>query len=91
MGLENRPQCPMMLGLIKPSSGIIEVFGKDLEKERIEILKRMNFSSTSANLPSNLTVAQNLKVFAGLYRVRKPQQKIDKLMELFEISHLKNG
>jgi ABC-2 type transport system ATP-binding protein len=80
----------MMLGLIKPTSGIIEVFGKDLEKERIEILKRMNFCSSYANLPSNLTVAQNLKVFAGLYHVRKPQQKIDELMELFEISHLKN-
>ena len=79
----------MMLGLIKPTSGLIEVFGKDLEKERIEILKRMNFSSTYANLPSNLTVDQNLSVFAGLYHVRRPKQKINELLELFEISHLK--
>ena len=57
----------MMLGLIKPSSGSIEIFGQDLEKNRIPILKRMNFSSTYANLPSNLTVWQNLLVFTGLY------------------------
>ena len=80
----------MMLGLIKPTSGSIEIFGKDLEKERIEILRRMNFSSTYANLPSNLTVAQNLLVFAGLYDVKKPKEKIGAMMELFEISHLKN-
>ena len=79
----------MLLGLIKPTSGLIEVFGMDLEKERIEILKRMNFSSTYANLPSNLSVQQNLNVFAGLYHVKNPRQKIDELLELFEISHLK--
>ena len=79
----------MMLGLIQPTSGTIEIFGKDLEKERIEILNRMNFSSTYANLPSNLTVEQNLKVFAGLYHVSEPKQKMDELLELFEIAHLK--
>ena len=79
----------MLLGLIKPTSGVIEVFGKDLEKERIEILKRMNFCSTYANLPSNLTVEQNLKVFAGLYHVKNQKQKITDLLELFEITHLK--
>ena len=78
----------MMLGLIKPTSGSIEIFGKDLENERIEILKRMNFSSTYANLPSNLTVAQNLHVFAGLYDVRKAKEKIKRMTDLFEISHL---
>ena len=78
----------MMLGLIKPTSGRIEVFGLDLEKHRIEILKRMNFSSTYANLPSNLTVAQNLKVFAGLYSIKKPKEIIEEMMAVFEISHL---
>ncbi|MBH54604.1 MAG: ABC transporter ATP-binding protein [Opitutaceae bacterium] len=79
----------MMLGLIKPSSGSIEIFGQDLEKNRIPILKRMNFSSTYANLPSNLTVWQNLLVFTGLYHVKHPRQKMEEMMELFEISHLK--
>jgi ABC-2 type transport system ATP-binding protein len=79
----------MMLGLIKPTSGSIEVFGMDLEKDRIQILKRMNFSSTYANLPSNLTVDQNLKVFAGLYCIKNSKDKIEEMMDLFEIAHLR--
>lgn len=78
----------MMLGLIKPTSGSIEVFGMNLEKDRIEILKRMNFSSSYANLPSNLTVAQNLSIFAGLYGIKNPKEKIKEMMEVFEIAHL---
>lgn len=79
----------MLLGLIKPTSGVIEIFGKDFAKSRIEVLRRMNFSSAYANLPSNLTVSQNLSVFAGLYDLKKPRDKVEELMELFEISHLR--
>ena len=46
----------MILGLTIPNEGTITVFGKDLQKHRIEILKRTNFCTTSANLPSNLKV-----------------------------------
>ena len=79
----------MMLGLIKPSSGSIEIFEKNLEQHRIEILKRINFSSTYANLPTNLTVAQNLRVFARLYGVKRAREKSEEMMRLFEIEHLK--
>ena len=41
-------------------------------------------------MPSNLKVAENLQIFSKLYRVAKPRQKIAKLLELFEISHLKD-
>ena len=43
----------MMLGLIKPTSGTINIFGKDLEKSRIEILKQMNFRSNSCLFDAN--------------------------------------
>ena len=46
----------MILGLTIPNEGTITVFGKDLQKHRIEILKRTNFCTTYANLPSNLKV-----------------------------------
>lgn len=41
----------ILLGLIKPSGGKITVFGKDLERHRIEILQRSNFSSASPDCP----------------------------------------
>ena len=78
----------MLLGLTIPDSGRIEAFGMDLKKHRIEILKRSNFSSTYADLPANLSVLQNLKVFAKIYGVAHPRERITELLELFEISHL---
>ena len=38
----------MLLGLTLPTSGRIEVFGKELHANRIEILKRTNFSSAAS-------------------------------------------
>ena len=81
----------MILGLTIPDGGSIHVFGKDLAKHRIEILKRTNFCTTYAQLPSNLKVWQNLRVFAGLYGVPNPRQKIDELLELLEIAHLRDS
>lgn len=79
----------MLLGLTTPTSGTIRAFGMDMFKNRVEVLKRTNFSSAYTNLPSNLKVWQNLKVFAMIYGVKNAAKKIDELLELFEITDLK--
>jgi ABC-2 type transport system ATP-binding protein len=79
----------ILLGLITPTSGSLRVFGRDLERHRVEVLRRMNFSSAYTALPSNLKVIENLMVFARLYSVKNAEQKIDELLELLEIKHLK--
>ena len=79
----------MLLGLTTPTSGSIQVFGKDLARHRIEILKRVNFSSAYTALPSNLYVWQNLAVFARIYGVPNAKQKITELLELLEIGDLR--
>jgi len=81
----------MILGLITPSAGSVRIFGKDMQKNRIEILQRSNFSSAYANLPTNLRVWQNMYVFAKVYGVKDHNKKVDLLMEMFEIAHLKNS
>lgn len=78
----------MLLGLTTPTSGEISVFGKDLTKHRVEVLGRMNFSSAYTALPGNLCVWQNLRVFARIYGVKNPKQKIAELLELLEIGYL---
>ncbi|MEZ0275068.1 MAG: ATP-binding cassette domain-containing protein, partial [Roseimicrobium sp.] len=75
--------------LTTPTSGSIEAFGMDLQKHRIAILQRTNFSSAYTALPGNLRVWQNLLVFAKLYSVKNANKKIDELLELFEISELR--
>jgi ABC-2 type transport system ATP-binding protein len=79
-----------MLGLTTPTSGGLYAFGLELQKHRIEILKRANFCSAFTALPANLLVWQNLLVFAKIYRVPKPKARIDELLELTEITHLRN-
>jgi ABC-2 type transport system ATP-binding protein len=81
----------MILGLTIPDDGSIHVFGMDLARHRIEILKRTNFCTTYAQLPSNLKVWQNLRIFAGLYGVRDHREKIAELLELLEITHLRDS
>jgi ABC-2 type transport system ATP-binding protein len=74
-----------MLGLITPTSGSIRILGLDVSRHRRRILAQVNFSSAYTALPSNLTVRENLIVFARLYGLRSAREKINTLLELFEI------
>lgn len=78
----------ILLGLVTPTSGTVNIFGMSIEKERIKILQRCNFSSAYIWLPDNLKVRENLNVFAALYQIKKQKEKIDELLTMFEISHL---
>jgi ABC-2 type transport system ATP-binding protein len=75
----------LLLGLTTPSSGRLRVLGHDVARERLRILPRVNFSSAYTALPGNLTVLENLTVFAKLYGLRRPYPKLLELLELFEI------
>ena len=81
----------MILGLIRPTSGQIEIFGQDHEQHRIAILRRMNFASVGVNLPMNLPVSKNLWIFAQLYGVKDAWRRIDGLLNLLEINHLRDA
>lgn len=70
----------MILGLVKPTSGEIIIKGKNIEKERINLLEKMNFISPYVELPKKLTVEENLKVYAGLYGVKNINEKISELV-----------
>ncbi len=75
----------ILLGLITPSSGQIEIFGKDFETNRVDILQRANFMSAYTSLPSNLSVKENLLVFARLYSVVEPEKRIRELADLLDL------
>jgi ABC-2 type transport system ATP-binding protein len=78
----------MILGLTTPTSGSIHVFGLDLAKHRIEILERTNFCTTYATLPGNLKVRSNLEIFARLYSVKQPKERVAELLALLDIERL---
>jgi ABC-2 type transport system ATP-binding protein len=80
----------VMLGLISPSAGAVRLFGTSLETNREQILQRLNFTSPYMAFPARLTVLENLTVFARIYNVREPLEKIIELLKRFGIAHLKN-
>ncbi len=86
----------MMLGLIKPTSGAIFINAQNIENEknRTNILEKMNFISPYIELPKKLTVEENLKVYGRMYGVNNLQDKISVLMKqlnLFDFKKRKTG
>ena len=78
----------MLLGLLLPSSGGIEILGIDMAKNRFQALPRMNFTSPYVDLPHRLTVRQNLDVYARLYGIRRRPERIQQLAEHFDLTSL---
>src|SRR6201998_2729761 len=53
----------MIMGLVLPSSGRIEVLGQAMPEHSANVLGRMNFESPYVDMPARLTVRQNLTIF----------------------------
>jgi len=75
----------MLLGLLKPTSGKIELFGHDFIANRFAVLSRMNFSSPYVDLPQRLTVRENLSVYARLYGVKHVSTRITEVVKEFRL------
>lgn len=80
----------MLLGLLVPTSGTIEVLGHDMARNRFAALARMNFSSPYVSLPQRLSVAENLRIYGHLYNVRSLDRRIRQLAEELELTDLLN-
>lgn len=66
----------MLLGLLLPTGGQIQILGEDVPRHRYRVLPRINFSSPYLDLPQRLTVAENLTVYARLYGVRHIHERL---------------
>ena len=75
----------MLLGVLEPDSGSIEVDGIGLSAGRSRSMSRTNFAATYAPLPGNLTVVENLRVFGLLYGVRDLSATINRLVQQFDL------
>jgi ABC-2 type transport system ATP-binding protein len=78
----------MLLGLLVPTSGRVEALGHDMARDRFAALARMNFSSPYLALPSRLSVAENLRVYAHLYNVPRAERRIAELAEQLQLADL---
>ena len=69
----------MIMGLVLPTSGRVEVLGHPMPDESADVLGRMNFESPYVDMPMRLTVRQNLTVFGRLYAVEHLKDRIAQL------------
>jgi ABC-2 type transport system ATP-binding protein len=76
----------MLLGLLLPTSGRVQVFGEDVVRHRYRVLPRMNFSSPYVDLPHRLTVRQNLEIYARLYGLPQRAARIEALAADLQIA-----
>jgi ABC-2 type transport system ATP-binding protein len=75
----------MILGVLEPTAGAIRIEGRDVATQRAQALACTNFTAVYAPLPGNLTVYQNLRVFALIYDVMNSDARIQELLEQFEL------
>lgn len=80
----------MILGVLEPSGGSISIEGIDVREQRSEAMEKTNFSAVYAQLPGNLTVAQNLYVFGLLYDVQNIRARIRELLTMFDLTTFSN-
>jgi ABC-2 type transport system ATP-binding protein len=80
----------MILGVLEPTSGTIEIQGLDLAKQRARALQRTNFAAVYAPLPGNLTVRQNLRFFGMIYGVPLLDERIEQLIVEFELQQFRD-
>jgi ABC-2 type transport system ATP-binding protein len=71
----------ILLGVLLPTSGRIDILGVDMLEHRHRVLPRMNFTSPYVDLPKRLSVRENLTVYAKLYGLRDAKQRIAELAE----------
>ena len=75
----------MLLGLVSPTAGNIEILGHDLARTPAAALAQMNFQSPYVDLPRRLTVRQNLNVYGRLYGVLALKDRIAELADALDL------
>ena len=83
----------MIYGFSPLSEGSLHVFGKDIRTHWREIRSRIGVCQQENTLDPDLTVEQNLRLFAGYFSMdsRKAGQRTSELLEFFALSHKRDA
>ncbi|WP_039988413.1 ABC transporter ATP-binding protein [Paraglaciecola arctica] len=78
----------MLTGLLKPTSGEIQVLGLSLPKDAEKLRLRMGYMTQKFSLYNDLTVKENLQFIAKIYGISGTAQKsrIDELLSIYGLN-----
>ncbi|OMQ45422.1 ATP-binding cassette domain-containing protein [Ensifer sp. 1H6] len=80
----------MLCGLLKPSAGEGRVAGFDLRRDAAEARNRLGYMAQKFSLYGDLSVAQNLNFFAGVYGLsgERKRERTRLMVEIFGFGRL---
>ncbi|MDT3428177.1 ABC-2 type transport system ATP-binding protein [Paenibacillus forsythiae] len=74
----------MLLGLIAPTGGYVEIFGKDLRKERLDILRRVGSLVESPSYYGHLSAVENLEAIRRI--LGAPKRRIAEVLDIVSLT-----
>ena len=78
----------MLLGVISPDEGSIEILGHRLPKGRSQAMQGVGFAAGYLPLPDRMRVREVLATFGRLYGLRHPGAAIEAGLARFGVAHL---
>ena len=83
----------MLYGFSPPSDGSIRVFDLDITKDWRKIKARIGICQQENTLDPDLTVEQNLLIFAGYFYIpsKKAKERCRELLQFFALAHKKDA
>lgn len=74
----------MLLGLIQPTAGSIRIFGKELQKDKLAILRRIGSLVEYPSYYGHLSAIDNLEAIRRILQV--PKSRIDEVLEIVSLT-----
>ncbi len=78
----------MLLGVISPDRGTVELLGHLLPRARSQAMERVGFAAGYLPLPSRMKVHEVLRLFGDLYGLDDIDARIEEGLNRFGIEHL---
>jgi len=79
--------------LLRPTSGDVHIFGKQLAKNQLEIKKSVGVVSQNPSFETNLTVERALNLYGILWGIKDKQfrkNKVNEILKTFDLESIRN-
>jgi ABC-2 type transport system ATP-binding protein len=78
----------MILGVVEPEQGDVEICGIDLARDRSAAIANVGFAAGYLPLTERLRVREYLRLYGQLFGIADPNARIDEGLAQFRIAHL---